>query len=605
MASNNSEQLNIRVTDSGLFISQYDYDSKGGKFNIKKYFFVNYRINFAGAFNPKECAEVLKKEFAKNNIKNKKIIFTIMSNETSIMNFDIIKQKNYIENVKVLTAMAKSSDSVIDSKDVTTAYIPTGEYMQKIDRSKMEDDDTDKKRNKGKKKDEVKYMKCITYVTPADVMKVLKQLCDELGKELDYIDTGVNSVYNYFKKYVMQKNDSCLLIHISDGYTVISTILNGSIVGQRMDNFSYSGIMTLLALYKTCLKSQLNTIDATIDAINSMYLYNITQEDLMNVQSLNLAEKNQLLEAQSVLTDYTVDFIDRIKAVIDYEIRNNNNRVNRIYIYNDNVKFPDLTYTVSSSLNVNSMNIGVMPNVVKGANKLMNLSYLVSGIGTSIEPLNLDVNHVAKKNGDKIQKYVFYSLVFSTFFISLGIIFYFMFSFMSESKKNTELIAKIAEAEEAQKVYMNHTEIETAYNTLKSFKNEANDLDTFSTQMSAISDVMPKKGITIENVSANAGEGASQGTLSMSVTASSKDVLSKFILGLESIEYFTKVENNSASDSGGKGKDRSVTGSIVCYYALHEEEPEPAPEAPAETTDTGDSDDAQPVDGSQDLVLPD
>ena len=106
-------------------------------------------------------------------------------------------------------------------------------------------------------------------------------------------------------------------------------------------------------------------------------------------------------------------------------------------------------------------------------------------------------------------------------------------------------------------------------------------------------------------MSANAGEGASQGTLSMSVTASSKDVLSKFILGLESIEYFTKVENNSASDSGGKGKDRSVTGSIVCYYALHEEEPEPAPEAPAETTDTGDSDDAQPADGSQDLVLPD
>ena len=155
-----------------------------------------------------------------------------------------------------------------------------------------------------------------------------------------------------------------------------------------------------------------------------------------------------------------------------------------------------------------------------------------------------------------------------------------MGSYIYETKRNKELNQKLLEAKEAQEVFNKYMSVSTAKNTLEEFKkSNVSDLSDLDKQINKIASIMPKHGLKLLSMTANSGSGSLVGGITLSVEAESKDIMAKFILGLEEIGIFDKVEQTGVSDSIGDG-DRKVSGTIVCSYKSDES-----------TEETGTSDD--------------
>ena len=587
MASN--RVVNIRICKQKIYVCEYTYDNKKEVFDILNYFPLKYALDLHNLNDIEQCAELLNTEFLSHNIKSKQIVFTIMSLDTQVLYLDSIKQKNYLKNVQVLHSLAAEKDSIMDIETTSLAYINTSEYSIEVEN------------DKGKKKT-VQHMNSISYIVKQDILKTLNELAEHLNKEILRIDYAPSGIYNYFNRFIRQQYDSCILLHISDEYSVITVFKRGITVNQYIDTFNYHNIQIMLNMFKNSLRSPLDSIDSAIDCINKMYLYTITKQDLARIRGFNDIERDQIIEAQSQLIDYTMDLIDRIKAIMNNEIRDNSNYINMIYIFNDQLTFPDLSYTISSILNIKAMNIGMHAEVVSGVEKTKDRNYLQSTISTELNSVNLDVNFVKKKKSSDIFRATFYSILGVTFISVLSIIFFYVGSYMKENNRNTVLNQEILEAEEAERVYNEHMQISAAYDTLDSFVNKENDLKDFNEQLNAI-DKATSKGLTISSIQATSGEGSSQGTLSLTVTAKNKELFAEFLDKLNDTGLFSDIEQNSVSDSGGKGNSRTVSGSVVCRYPAHEEAPTPeeTPEG-GETTDESTSTESSDV--PEEIVMP-
>lgn len=596
MAKNNEDYLSIRITSQKTYIGSYRFNQKSGVFDIDYFFSIPFNFNYQG-LNLKEYTTTISLELAKRDIKTKKVIFNIFSHDIIISTTTTIKQPKYLENVKVIESVVKTENSLIEKSKISLAYKPVSEFSETPINLEKDDSVNQKKKKKNDKKPkEIQKMNAISYSVPIEVLDTIQEIAELLKKEILYIDFAPNGVYNYYNRYIAKPNDNILLVHVSTDCTVITSVNNGIMIDQVVDNFSYSGMQSALSMYKTSLRSNLTDVDETIDAINNTFLYTITKEDLDRIPQLNEIEKSQIIEAKSALIDYTMDFLDRLGIIVGRESKSGN-QLFGVYIYHDKANFPDLSSTISDSIELPVQNLMLSTNVLRGADRLQSIDYILTTFCCIVDPLQLDIRLLQRKKGHQIQRKALYGIVLSTFFISIGIIVYFLASYIIASNKNTELNQKLLEAQEAEDVYNRYMSVSNAYNSVNSFKeSNKSDLSDLDEQMRKIASVMPKDGCTVSSMTASSGTNGSAGSITMSVETKDKDTMAKFITGLESIEVFEKVEQSGVSDSMGDS-DRKVSGTILCTYAVEEQ---PTPEQSEETSAEDTTDDTT----DEDMPLP-
>ena len=555
MAKKFDSYVNIRIALQKVFIAVYKYN-KDKSYSIDNYISIGYKYNLYGQDN-KDFATIIEKVFEQFNINPRGIAFTISSSDISIMRLSCLKKNKYSENVKLLDALAKQENSLLEENKSVLAYKVLREFKTKVVSS-----------DKKKKEKELDNIEVIAYITPVEIINNLKSLSALLGKELLYINYSGNSFIDYYQNYYVNGLTNSLLLHISDEYTLISVYKNGKLVDQIIDNFSYSSIQKTLKTYKQSLNSNLNTIEDTINTINNMNLYTITEEDLGRYPNLLDTDKEQILAAKETLTSYTIDFIDRIGIILD----NNNksdNKINQIVIYNDQRTFPDLTYTVKLNFNLDVININFTENLVKGVENIYDPNYILSTIIDFKNILNLDNSITVKLKNDKLQTRIFFSILPITTLSVIIIVLSYMLAYFKETEINMELNSKIIEAEEAESLYTQHQSLQQTYDTFANFKNTTNDLSNFDVQMKKIARIIPE-GMQILSISATSGEGTSAGSLNLSFNATNKDIVAKFLLELENLQIYQSIEQNGVSESGSEN-NRIVSGNIVCNYYPPEE----------------------------------
>ena len=553
------EYLGLRITEQRLLLCDYVYNPSTKHHTVKDFFDIKYDFNYKGV-NIKECADAIKTELINRDIKTKKIKVVTSTHDISIRSFTSIKQKTYMENVKVLDALAKKQLTFNDKTDTSLGYTVTDSFTTEVEEKK------------GKLK-KVENINTVAYITPTEVLKVIEDLCTALNKELVSITFAGNGVYNYYKQHY-STNETSLLIHISDEYTTISCTKNGILKQQKIDNFGYSGIQGILSMYKASLKFATDSIDSTIRAIKTMNLYTVEEEDLTKMKTLNSIEIEQILEAKDTLINYTIDFLDRLK-IIRNDARKNDVKIDKIFIYQDVQDFPDLKYTFEDYLGLPTETISFVEGIT-GYDKLDYKDYLISILGNDYNTIHLDNSFLEKQQRTQLENRILYGIVTASFVISLAIVGHFVGHYLKESDRNTKLNAQLLEAKEAQEVYQQYVSVFNAYTTLIDFDDSTkNDLSDIDKQLKEIANIMPTNKLIIESISATAGTETTGGQITLSVAADSKDTFAKFLIELGKLDYFESIDQNSITDNLGEGSElfangREVRGTIVCNYPTPE-----------------------------------
>lgn len=564
--------IGIRISEQRLYICDYEYNSKTKQHIINDYFYIDYDFSYKGV-NVKELAARIKEELVIHKCKAKKLKFFIASHAITIETFDFIKQKNYMSDLKVLKALNRKSINIGESVNNAMAYTPINEYSSETE-------------TKNGKKKQIPHTVALTYSTPTEIFEPLKNIAADLRMELVSIEFVGNSLARYYERFYKNPDENTLLVHITDEYTIISIFQNGTLKEQKIDNFGYSTIQSSLSMYKNSLKYATDSIESTITAINTIKLYTVEAEVLQQIPTFNSVEVEQILEAKQTLINTTLDFLDRLKLIIQDETKNDN-QITNICLYNDNKAFPDLCYTVQNYIGIKTVVLNPEGVSIAGLKELEVKNHLLSILGAEYHSVNLDETLLLKQAKEKTQSKVLYTILGSTLSVSLLIVGLFLFSYMRESDKNVELHRLLNEAEAAQQTYQQYISITNAYDTLVTFDDGvSNDLSNLAEQLTKIASVIPKDRVVIETINATAGEGTSQGSLTLSVVADSKQDFAYFIVGLESIEDFVEIENTSVTDNLGEGStyfdnQREVHGTIVCKYVIHET-PAPAVEQSSE-----------------------
>ncbi len=595
--------LSIRFTPTKIFFCDYEFNAKQGTFVLHKTFNVKYEFNFA-SLNTNECANVIKQTLTEHDVNTKLVNVIISTHDMEIKDFISIKQKSYKDDLKVLEALNKKTIITGDSPDVALAYFITEEISDTpttvMDENQIEEEQPKKQSlTLGKKPSNIHT---ITYITPVDILKSINEIISKTDRELNSVQCASTNIYNYYDSSVRQGKENCIVVHISDEFTTLNIIHNGVLMSQKVDNFGYSNIMSNLAIYVNSLKyTSSDESTDIVDIITKINLYTITEEVLKSLPSLDDAVIEQIIEAKNVLIEMTLDFIDRLKINIQNEKRTHNIDIDKIYIFNDILAYPDLTETIKLSTGkevidiVNYVKQDISINKFSSQVPIETYDYLLSMLCGDFNIVNLDNTITENRNAKTLHTRLFIGILGFATITTLSIVGFYTMNYVKETQRNAELNRKIEEGHEAQELYNQYMSIKHADDVITTFSdNTTTDLSNIEQQFTDIASIVPYKKVIIESITATNGEGTTPGSLNITIFANDKDSIAKFIIELEKLEYFDKIVNTSFTDNLGEDGEhfadgREIQAVITCYYPPHEEELPPEPE-PTEGSEDAEED---------------
>lgn len=454
--------------------------------------------------------ESIKANIEKAGMKSKRLVFSLMSSK--------------IANREVTIPLVKKEriqDVVMANVD---QYFPMNVSEHAITYSVLEKINIDNE----------KKLRLLVLATPDAMVHEYYELAKLLDYEILAIDYMGNSVYQLVKNHISK--DISMVIHISEQMTILNIFENGTLTLPRVVNYGY-----------------LNIIDAIINDNTSMSKKEAY--DLLSKRALLAREASiwddvaatSSIELSSMGIGERVDeslqyLIENVARILDYISRNENKRVNTIYLMGQSTSWSGMREYIINGLGIEViyLNSTGLANTIKNPNMINgDMTEYLSCVGAAIQPVGFVPKEYLEQYIRSSNLTAFIFIFSSGLLISIAIIFISILAYKNNLNKNNILKAEIDNLSYINELYTEHekaleelSQIETIYDLTR------NNNENFIDILDDIEDKIPSMAL-VDSINVT-----SQGII-LSLVADSEVTVAKTLQQLKAIKGLSKISTTS------------------------------------------------------------
>ena len=455
-------------------------------------------------------AAAIEENIKKAGIKSKRLVFSLMSSKIANREVTIpLVKKERIQDVVMANVEQYFPMNVTD-------HAITYSILEKLNI------------------DNEKKLRLLVLAAPDGMINEYYELAKLLGYEILAVDYMGNSVYQLVKNNISK--DISMVIHINEQMTILNIFENGTLILPRLVNFGYMTIIDAIINGNTSMPKE----EAYGLLCNKALLARETSVwDEVAVASSLEVSSNEIGGRVNESLQYLIENIARI---MDYISRNENKKINAIYIMGQATRWNGVKEYISNSLGVEVkyLDSAGLANTKKNPNMSKeDMSGYMPCIGASIQP----VRFIPKEYLEQIIRSSNLTAFIFTFtsgvLISIALILISFLSYRNNLNKHNILKTEIDNLYYINEIYTEHEmiseklkQIETIYDLTE------NSNEHFIGLLEDIEAKIPSRAL-VDSINVT-----SQGIV-LSLVADSEVTVAKTLMQLKSIEGLNHVFTTS------------------------------------------------------------
>ena len=474
-----------------------------------------------------KLVRVLKDKLSDMGIKNKNVIFTIDSNKilSREVTIPLVAENKMLE---VVTAQANDYFPM----DVSN-YVVSYNLLSK---------DT-----------EAKKAKVIVFAAPSNLIKTYFSFAELASFNIVSLDYAGNSAYQWLKKISGEETGFYMIVN--ENTTLISIINNGVLELQRTVNYG-TNIM----------------VEALMETGNEEF---VSPEKCMEALKKHKYIKDSFMDTSDdeIVNEVTNSlrlFVSNIARIIEYYHSNfKNSRLTKVYIIGLGSIVKGLDTILSRELTLSVFNYTSVPGITfpkENIDDYIPGDMVVCAAG-AMKPLGfIPIDQIVSKKGvDKTLMYVtgfFVAIVGSVMLTVIPMVKY--NHAVDKKKKYEKRIEELSYIEQICADYMNYKNVYAALDDMNT--HTFSNIENMNGIVSELERNIPSDTIIHSLVATNE-------SMILNATVSSKEEAAKLVSQVEGIEYFSKVTTSGFTDT--KNEDtgsNEVVLSLACYFKTTEDE---------------------------------
>lgn len=468
-------------------------------------------------------ATIIKDNIKEAGIRSKKLIFSLMS--TKIANREAIiplVKRELIQEVVMANAEEYFPMNISD-------YAITYSILEKLI---IED---------------AKKLRILVLAAPDNMVQGYYKLAKLLGYEVEAIDYMGNSAYQLVKNHINE--DVAMVLQINEQLTFLNILEKGILTLPRVINYGYLNTIDNL----------INSENAPIsrsEAIELMHSSYASEEAAATVEDGQIYLKRVILESIQYL-------IENVARILDYSIRNENKRVDALYIIGQASRWKGLKAYISQELGIEVIYLDTLYPTTFKSKLIINkndISGYISCVGAAIQPVNFVPRDFLEKS---IRSSNIYALIFtltSGVIISIILILVSYFSYKNEGSINDILTTEINNLSPINEIYSEHNMVSERLKQLETIYGlTISNNEYFIGILEDIEESIPSRAI-VDSISVS-----SEG-LSLSLVADSEVTVAKTLQQFKSISGLTGAAASSLNISEDEYGLKSVSFAIDMRY---------------------------------------
>lgn len=488
-----------------------------------------------------KLVKVLKDKLSDMGIKNKNVVFTIDSNKilSREVTIPLVAENKMLE---VVTAQANDYFPM----DVSN-YVVSYNLLSK---------DT-----------EAKKAKVIVFAAPSNLIKTYFSFAQLAGFNIVSLDYAGNSAYQWLKK--ISGDETGFYMIVNENTTLISIINNGVLELQRTVNYGTNIMVEAL------METGNEEFVSASKCIKALQQHKYIKDSFMDTSDDELINE---------VTNSLRLFVSNIARIIEYYHSNfKNSHLTKVYIIGLGSTIKGLDTILSRELTMSVFNYTSVPGIIfpkENIDDYIPGDMVVCAAG-AMKPLGfIPIDQIVNKKGvDKTVMYVagfFVAILGSVMLTVIPMVRY--NNAVDKKKKYEKRIDELSYIEQICADYMSYKNVYTSLDDMNTLT--FSNIENINEIISALESNIPSDTIVHSLVATNE-------SMIINATVSSKEEAAKLVSQTEQIEYFSKVTTSGFTDT--KNEDtgaNEVVLSLVCYFKTAEDESESGNTDATESSDS-------------------
>lgn len=534
--------LSIEIGTTTTKICEMDYKKKNPKIYRSIIFETpDNTIEDGYIIDKNSFAELLRGKLEEAEFKVKNVVFTIASNKILSREVTI----PYVKDSRI-SAVVDAEASEYFPRDITD-HIVTYTILEK----RAED----------------RKILLMAFAAPANLVKNYYSFAELLDLTVVAVDYVGNSSYQWLKRTATTEINFVLQINEDNS---IVTIMDGGVLSlQRTINYGSN------MLAEAVIESQMFDIDEMAAATELLQKDELLQPRLY----LDLDEQNiidtagekylRLLQAKQMITESMQLFISNLTRIIEYQATRSHQmnfqlNIKELIITGGGAQIKGIERLISNELSVpvkqdeNITHVNFVGDLQVGASRV---GELITCLGATIAPVNFAPQDLVVTEQKRDFWKLYAGLIGGTILASLLLVFTAQQNYKSAVDQKEELETGIHEMSYIENKYANYVSAQEAYNSLvvaeeSTFTYE----EYFNELLKELEEKLPSGSIVHSMTS-------SDGSFTMSLTASSKATAAELILQLQKVPYVSEVKVTGLTENKDEETNaNTVSFSLTCIY---------------------------------------
>ena len=540
--------LSIEIGITTTKICEMDYRKKNPK--IYRSMILNTPDNSIedGYIRDKSSfAEFMKAKLAEGEFKTKNVLFTISSNK-------ILSREVVIPLVKDnrIAAVVEAEASEYFPRDITD-HIVTYTVLEK--------------------KVEEKKILLLAFAAPANLVKNYYSFAELLDLSVVAVDYVGNSSYQWLKKTA--STDTDFVLQINEENSIVTIMNDGIMTLQRTINY---GTNMLAEAVIEANAFQVDELAAAAEILQReeliwpRFVMDFEEEHILQNASENYLRIHQ---AKEMITESMQLFVSNLTRIIEYQVTRSHQmnvplNIREILISGGGAQVKGISMLISNELTIpvrkkdNVLDVTFVGTSQAPQNRMPEF---ITCFGAAIAPVNfIPKDYVATE-----QKRDFWKLYAALFGATVGIsgllILLSNQNYNTALEKQQELKSGIESMAYIETEAANYLSVQEAYNSLHMMNDGTYSYnEEFNLLLAELESKLPSDSIVHSITSA--GE-----SITMSVSTTTKEVATQFLLQLQLIPYIAQTQISGLTESTDEETGmKEVTFSVTCLYTKPVEE---------------------------------
>ena len=532
--------LSIEIGVTTTKVCEIDYRKKNPKIYRSIIFNTPENTIEDGYIRDKSTfAEFMRSRLEEGGFRSKNVVFTISSNK-------ILSREVVIPFVKEnrIAAVVEAEANEYFPRDITD-HIVTYTVLEK--------------------RVEEKKILLLAFAAPANLVRNYYSFAELLDLSVVAIDYVGNSSYQWLKKTASTECD--FVLQINEENSIVTIMNDGVLVLQRIINY---GTNTLAEAVIESNAFHVEELAAATEMLQrEELLWPRFVLDIVDYEENTDNSLRQLQQAKELITDSLQLFVSNLSRIIEYQVTRSHQMntpldIKEMIITGRGARVKGIGMLISNELTIpvkskeEIMEVALLAGVQVPKDRI---SEFLTCFGATIAPVNFVPQDYAVTEQKRDFWKLYATLFGATVVVSVILVIMAGKNYQAALKEKESLNQSIMEMSYIENVSANYVSSQEAYHSLQAMEDSTYSYITeWNHLLTELEDKLPS-GAIIHTLT------SSDISFTMSVSTTSKEAATQFLLQLHKIPYILEVNISGLTEiTNPDTKMTEVTFAVTCYY---------------------------------------